>query len=222
MRKFRIALPFLALLALSAASDAQITEKKGGYLIQIKYRKGQVIRQNISMIAAGNSKLATNTQIITKCLDVDKNGIATLEVTTPTQPGKPPSVRKTKVDRFGRPMGNTIDGFSSNFMWPDRPLKVGESWKGDLNMAKTGQGNGMMKAKYKFVGIRSDKGTKIAVIAAYMDVTGQYDVAGTGTINIRVADGQIHSATFNMGMSQYNEGGKPTVLKLVMTIRTML
>ncbi len=221
MRKFYLVFPALSVLALAATSNAQVVHSKRGYLINIKYTKGQVIKQNISMVASGRQGLKTNTQIVTKCLDVDKNGIATLEVTTPTAPGKPPTKRKSRVDKHGRPLGNVVDGFSGNLMWPDQPLKVGETWKGDINMADIGQGTAKMKATYKFVGLKKVDGVQVAVISSYMDLTGQYDIAGTGTINVRVSDGQLHSATFNMGMSQYNEGNAPTVLKLIMTIRTV-
>ena len=217
--KLRVISLALGLLTLVAITPAQVVQKNGGYLIFIKFKKGQVLKQNLSMVAVGNSKLATNSQIVTKCLDVDKNGIATLQVSTPTAPGKPNSVRTVKIDRHGKPSGNTIDGFSGNFMWPDVPIKVGHAWKGDLNMNETGQGQGILKATYKLVGIKTINKVKVAVISAYMDVTGQYDVAGTGTINVRVSDGQLYDATFNMGLSQYNDGKAPTVLKLLMTLR---
>lgn len=206
-------------LGIAASSSAQVVQKKGGYIIFIKYTKGQVLKQNISMIAP-STKVTTNTQIVTKCLDVDKNGIATLEVSTPTAPGKPPSKRKVKVDRHGKPVGNAIDGFSGNFMWPETPLKIGQTWDGNVNMGGAGQSGGSMRALYKLAAIKNLNGTKVAVITTVLDVSGQFDVAGTGTIYVRVSDGQLDSATFNVGLKQYADTGQPTVLKLMMTIRT--
>lgn len=215
MLKFRTLCPCLILLGGAAISPAQIVQQKGGYLIFIKYTKGQVLKQNISMLAP-STQMTTNTQIITKCLDVDKKGIATLEVTTPTSPGKPPSKRKVKIDRHGKPIGNTIDGFSGNFMWPETPIKVGQSWDGNLD---TGAANGRMRAAYKLTGFKTINGVKMAAISTVMDVSGQFDVRGSGMIYVRVSDGQLDNATFNVGLKQYEDSGNPTVLKLVMTIR---
>jgi hypothetical protein len=209
------------LYVLAASVSAQVVSSSKGYLVLVKYKKGQVIKQNISMTAAGNSKLASNTQIITKCLSVDKNGIATLEVTTPTSVGQPVNKRVIKVDKHGRPVGNVIEGFSGTFMWPDKPFKLGQAWKGDMNLSDVGQGDGQMRATYKMVGTKNISGTKVLAISCFLDYSGQYAIAGTGTINIRVSDGQLHTATFNVGMKQFESNGKYSVLKLLMTIRTM-
>ena len=219
MPNLRRVSPCILLLALVAVSDAQVVKKKDGYLIFIKYTKGQVIKQNASMVVVGNPKLSTNSQIITKCLDVDKKGISTLEVTTPTAPNKPPNKRKVKVDRHGKPVGNVINGFSGNFVWPDTPTKIGETWNGSFNVADSIPGQGTMKAVYKLAAIKNIGGKKVAVVSCFFDVTGQFDVVGTGTINVRVSDGQMDTATFNVGMKQYSDNGQPNVMKLLMTIR---
>lgn len=209
------------LSVLASTVSAQVVSSSKGYLILVKYKKGQVIKQNISMTAAGNSKLASNTQIVTKCLNVDKNGIATLEVSTPTSVGQAANKRTIKVDKHGRPVGNVIEGFSGTFMWPDKPFKLGQIWKGDMNLSDIGQGDGQMRANYKMVGVKNVGGTKVLAIGCFLDYTGQYSIAGTGTINVRVSDGQLHTATFNVGMKQFEANGKYTVLKLLMTIRTV-
>lgn len=208
----------LSICALSA--NAQISHSKQGDLITIKYTKGQTLRYNLSMEAKDLKRAPTKVQIITQCLSIAKDGTATLKVSTPAGPGKPPYVRNVVIDKHGKPLGQRLEGFSGNFMWPNKPIKPGQTWKGDMNMAAAGQGQGDLKATYKYEGIKKINGKPVAVISTYMDLSGEYNIAGTGKIYVRVADGQLDNAIFNMGMMQTSESGKPSTLRLLMSIRT--
>ena len=131
------------------------------------------------------------------------------------------SIKKTvKVDRHGKPQGKSIDGFSSNFVWPETPVKIGEIWDGDMNLGgSSGQGSMSLRSTYKLVGIKTVSGVKVASISTVMKVTGTYDMSGTGTINVRFRDGQIHNSVFNMSLNTGQSGS--TKLQVVMTIRTL-
>jgi hypothetical protein len=223
MRAIRFVLPFLALTVGSSVSLAQIVQSKSGYLIYVKYKKGQVIKQSMAMSAVENTKLKSSSEFITKCLNVDKNGVSTVEVTVSGN-GKTPSTKKTiKVDKHGKPLGATIDGYSGTFVWPDKPTKLGQSWVGNIQMAGTGQGaNGAIKSTYKLAGFKTIRGVKVASIAAVLSVGGNFEISGNGMIYVRVSDGQMHSADFNLAFNQFSESNKPTKLKLLMTIRTAI
>ena len=223
MTKFRILFSSLLLLVSCSFTCAQIIQKKGGYLIYVAYKKGQVLKQNMAMQAVDNAKLKSSSQFITTCLNGDKYGIATVEVTVPAVGKAKESKRQIKVDRHGKPVGQNIDGFSGNFAWPDTPIKVGQTWIGEMNMAGPGQvqaGGIGFKSSYKLVGIQTIKGVKVAAISANIDVKGTYDVSGTGMIYVRFSDGQLHSADFHMNLNQFSESNSQQKLKLLMTIRT--
>ena len=221
MTSVRLAFASLSLFLFGSFAQAQIVQKKGGYLFLVKYKKGQVIKQNMSMQALGNTKLKSSSQFITKCLDIQKDGVATLEVTVPAVGKTPAKRKKVKVDNHGKPQGASIDGFSGNFVWPDKPVKVGQSWIGDMNMASPGQGGGMaFKSTYKLTGIKKINGVKVATISSDMKVSGTYDISGTGIIYVRFSDGQLHSAEFHMALAQFSESNTRQQLKLLMTIRT--
>ncbi|MBS1702378.1 MAG: hypothetical protein JST12_12005 [Armatimonadetes bacterium] len=217
MQKFRMVFAAFLALVLAGLSSAQVTPTKKGYLILIRYKKGQVLKYNIDMKLLGTTN-SSSVQIVTKCLDVDKKGISTLEVSTPY--GNKTNSRKLKVDRHGKPVGQVIDGFSGNFMWPETPIKIGQTWNGDFNLGADNPGAGMLKATYKLAAIKVVGGTKVAVVTTVIDYKGEYQVSGTGTINVRVSDGQLNDATFNVRMDQYTDSSKTGVMKLLMTIRT--
>jgi hypothetical protein len=203
---------------------AQIIQKKGGYLILVAYKKGQVLRQNMAMHAVDNAKLKSNSQLVTKCLEVDKKGVATLEVTVPAVGTSKESKKRIKVDRHGKPLGQNIDGFSGNFVWPDNPVKIGQEWLGEMNMAGPGQGQAGgigFKSSYKLVGLKTIKGVKVAAISANINVKGTYEVSGTGMIYVRFSDGQLQSADFKMKLNQFSQSNSQQKLRLVMTIRTL-
>jgi hypothetical protein len=219
MRDIRFVLTCLCGILCCSFAQAQISQSKAGYTIFVKYKRGQVINQTVAMQAVGRTDLKSSSQFITKCLDIDKNGIATLEVSIVTK-GKVQTKKKMKVDRHGKPIGSSIEGYSGTFDWPDKPTKVGQSWVGNINMANSGQNNGgSIRSTYKLAGIKTVNGVKLASIAAALSVGGNFDVTGTGMIYVRFSDGQIESADFNLGLKQFSESNTQARLKLLMTIR---
>ena len=224
MPNFRFVVSGLIVLGITAHLPAQIIQSKKGYVINVGFKKGQVLKQNMTMQAIGNTKLKSTSQFITKCIDVDKKGFATLDVTVPSTDGKTKPVKKRmKVDRHGKPIGATIDGYSGTFVWPETPVKVGQSWLGDISMGGPGQGSATMalKSTYKLTGFKTLNGVKVASISAVLKVTGTYDISGDGMIYVRYSDGQLQSADFNMALGQFSESGTGGKLHLKMMIRTL-
>ena len=221
MHPLRSTMSCLLLIGGAVAASAQIVRQKGGYLINVKYTNGQVLKQNLEMHLVGDTKKHPVSLFITKCLGVDKKGIATLDVTVPTA-GKTPSVKKRiKVDRHGKPQGATIDGYSGSFVWPEMPIKVGQSWLGDMSVVGPGNGGMKLKSTYKLTGIKTVNGVKVASIASVMNVTGTYEISGTGILYVRFSDGQLQNAEFNLALNQFSDTNAKGKLKVVMTIRTL-
>jgi hypothetical protein len=222
MRIARFTLIWLGLFLCWSVAPAQITQQKDGYLIFVKYKKGQTITQDMSMNAVGNTKLKSTSRFMTKCLDVDKNGNSTIEVTVAGNGKAKATKKKLKVDNHGKPIGNSIDGYSGSFAWPDKPVRVGDSWIGNITMASAGQGaGGSIKSTYKFAGIKTVKGVRVASIAAVLNVGGSFEISGTGMIYVRFSDGQLENADFNLALKQFSESNTQAKLKLVMTIRNV-
>ena len=221
MRTIRFLVSSLVFFVGSLFASAQIVQQKGGYLIYVKYTKGGVLRQDMGMHLVGDARRQSTSQFVTKCLGVDKNGIASLEVTVPSVGKTPPTKKRIKVDRHGKPQGATIDGYGGTFVWPEMPLKMGQSWIGDMNMAAPTKGGMSMKSTYKLVAIKTINGVKVAVISSVINVSGNYNISGTGTLYVRFSDGQLHSAAFNLALDQFSESGSRGKLKVVMTIRTL-
>lgn len=222
MRAHRFSTIFLFSFLLAGAASAQIVQNKGGYLIFVKYKKGQSITQDMGMSMVGNKSLKSTSRFVTKCVDVDKKGNSTVDVTVSAGGKVTQGSKRLRVDNHGKPLGSTIDGYSGTFVWPDTPIKMGQSWVGNITMADTGQNNGgAIKSTYKLAGIKSINGVKVASIAAVLSVGGSFDVAGTGIIYVRFSDGQMHSADFDLGLKQFTQDGSPKRLKLKMTIKTV-
>ena len=222
MRDIRLFFTSLLFLAVHSLSQGQITQSKAGYLIFVKFNKGEVIKQNIGMMADGNSKLKSTTQYAIKCIGTDKNKVSTLEVTV-SAGGKVAQTRKKMlIGKHGEPYGEKIEGYGGSFAWPNKPIKMGQSWVGNVSLAGTGQGNaGAIKSTYKLAGIKSIGGVKVACISSVMKVGGSFDVSGTGMIYVKFSDGQLHSADFNLGLKQYSDSGAEMRMKLLMTMRTV-
>ncbi len=192
----------------------QIVQQKGGYMIFVKYSKGQVLKQEMSAHLVSDAKKQSKSTFVTKCTGFDKKGFTLLDVTPPTVGKTPSKVKHIKVDKHGKPIGNAIDGYGGTFAWPEFPVKVGQSWDGDINVAGSpGQPSGMiMKSTYKVTGVKTINGVKVMAITSVMKVSGNYDISGTGTIYVRFSDGQTQSADFDMLFSN---------LKIAMNIRTI-
>lgn len=99
---------------------------------------------------------------------------------------------KTTVDPLGRIVSGMGNGTSVQF--PEKPVKVGENWKGTSSVASAGlAGGGSVTAVYTFKGLKTVGGQKVAEIAVKLSAS---DVAakgnsltGSGTLHLLVKDG---------------------------------
>ncbi len=194
---------FLAPMAPQPA-EAQITKQGTGYLMRMKFVKGQVMKYTILT----TSPMSKEPQKMTTSMTVKdvKNGIATVEsVVNMPQSGasrnNKPMTQTMKIDNRGKVVGGAtgIPGAAATATLPAGPVSVGQSWTGDQNI------QGMdMKTSYTLLSVKSVGGRTVAEIA--QKITGTMKsmggkMAGQGRINLDARDGSMLSGTVNINIT---------------------
>lgn len=211
----------------TAVSLGQITPSGGGYLLRTKYVKGQ----SFKYVMKSSTKMSSNTMAFEAPMSIKvtnvSNGVADLaSVFGPaTMMGQQiPATKATmKVDSRGRAIAGNTNGLSATF--PDKPVRVGESWVGDFNMSKAGAA-GEAKATYTFKGVKPHGKSSVAEIGVSISTknqagpTGGMVSKGTGTMLLNASDGQLLSLTVNMTITMAGgKGGKPIVLPTTISLK---
>lgn len=203
-------------------ANAQVTKAGAAYLLRIKWVKGQVIKYNISMTGS----MLPKAQIITSTLTVKdvKNGVATVEskVTMPTTGNSrntKPQVATMKIDSRGKVTGDTGGSMTgaATPTFPQGPVKIGQSWKGDMNVSQ-----GMnLNATYTLLGVKTVNGKVIADIG--QKVTGNMgemgSMTGNGKVEIFGADGSVRGGNMLMNLNMKSQDGKTAPSKMTFTTK---
>lgn len=195
-----IALASLALL--SVHSFGQITAQKGAYTFRAKYVKGSTFKQKVQTSMSGNllSSMTDTTIYTSKVMKVEKNGIATIEVSTSGTKTQKPLKQVLELNNLGMPVKGGIPGYAGNLGLPVKPVKVGEKWDGDVQA----QSGVSVKANYTLKSI--SKG--LAEIIVSMVSAGPLDMKGGGSYFVRTSDGQIQSSTLKFKIMQMDPNQK--------------
>ncbi len=206
-----------------AVASAQIKKVAGGaYLMRLKFTKGQVVHleltENITGLPPGvggataDGKLAVVMQTTSVVQSVN-NGAATMLVNVgqPILNGKPqgaPSPPKSvTIDSMGHPVGpqkNQSQGFTK---FPEKPVKVGESWGGPLPLGGAGGAGG--SATFTFKGIKNVDGKQVAVIA--INIKTPQIKSGTGTLYLTVADAAMYKSSITLNTVNPQTGAPMTM-----------
>lgn len=194
----------LATAALAALSPAQVTKSGAGYLLRVKYAPGQVIKLNSTnkMINATTGKAVETSimlPVVLRITDV-KAGIATarMVVGPASYNGQPLIPAKTVVMNLNsRNQATGVQGGSSSVgaTLPEKPIKVGQTWKA-LAPISTGTG-GVQKveAVYKFVGVKTVDGQGVAVVT--YTISGGVG-KGSGRMTLLQKDGTLWTNDLKM------------------------
>jgi hypothetical protein len=196
----------LALCAsLSAMSPAQVTAAKGGYLLRAKYVKGETFRYktSTSMVGVGgNAKpMKMDAPIVMHVEDVT-DGAANIKFSMGpfTVGGSAIQPARTGTMKLDARNGSTDAGPMGSGMGaqlPQTPVKVGQTWTTTAPVPDTlGQAK-QLKAIYKFQGVKTVGGQKVAVIT--YSLTG--GAKGSGTVLILASDGTLYSNSVKLGFS---------------------
>lgn len=194
-------LPWLV-LAVAAVGPAQVTKSGTGFLLRAKYTPGQTLKYVMSSDAAmgGSKQVMKMTSPIVMAVKGVKAGVAEIVVTTGPaslngQSQGAADKRTVKLDTRNRPIGGptNYEAFSS-FELPEKPVKPGQSWKGQTKL-DTPMGAVTMAATYTFVGIKTVAGKQVAEIKSAITGSMMGPIKGNSTAYLNVADGMLHSVS---------------------------
>ncbi|MBV6456984.1 MAG: hypothetical protein HONBIEJF_00089 [Fimbriimonadaceae bacterium] len=221
MKTFIVSSLVVGGLALSNFASAQVTKEGAGYRFKAKYAKGQVLKYDMTIKSSGKDVPANaGTMSMPFSLTVKdfKNGIATIRYQGEMMGQK---VDQTiKMDQYGKVVGGQAMS-SINATFPNRALKVGESWKMDIPMNSPMAAGMKLNGTYKFVGLKSVGGKQVAHIGVNLAGAGGpggMKITGKGAIYVLVADGHMSSATVDQNMVM-SSGQKPMTLKMNVSIK---
>lgn len=209
----KAALSIASLGLLSAYGFGQVTKQGGGYLLRVRYSKGQILKYKTINGVEGEkgqpgAGLRLNMPLTLTVTDV-KGPYATVRCKVgPALDGKAelfPSQtvivrinnRNDTDNKVAAPVGTGL---------PKNSVRVGETWESD---APVNMGNGGVKrlhAVYKFNGIKTVDGMEVAQLA--YQVSGA--AKGGGSMSLLVKDGTIWSNRSRLSLTM--AGGKPLTL----------
>ena len=216
----------IAALSLAALSMSQVTKAGAGYNVKVKYKKGATYRYALATkVNMGAGAPAGGNQAMTMSLSQRvvniQNGITTLEVkaTNPQGGNVPPQT--VKVDSSGKVVGNSGQNFNILNGLPNRPLKVGETWRSTSALPGLPPG-AKANIAYTFRGVKAVGGRQVAQIDYTINLAGPFAMTGKGSTLLDAADGQIRSSILNGDMRiQQGQGGKPMAMKLNVNMKRL-
>lgn len=186
------------LLAAPAVAPAQVTRQGDGYLLRVKFTKGQTIRytiaNSISTSAQGNSTpQAMSIPLSIRVMSVAGN-VATLEASVGPMGGQSQPQRQTmRMDTRGKVVGGPAEGIQSltGVAMPQGPVRIGQSWK-DTVQVPSPLGPISSTTTYTFRGIKSVGGRSVAELDITMTGKGSsLGLTGSGKVQILVSDGTL-------------------------------
>ncbi len=192
------------LFALSTGlSHAQIKKTGSGYLLRVKYTKGQVIKLNstnsVSGVQGRNGKFVVDLPMVIRVTATAKNS-ATLDLTAgPAQMGgKPVGMAPQNATLHVNNLNQAVDGEATNGLgasYPKDPVRLGAKWKASLPI-NSGSGQMTLDATYTFKGVKTVGGRQLAILT--MTLAGA--ATGTGSMTLRMSDGTVNSSNMTLKM----------------------
>ena len=215
-----VALSVLGCIASQRDSQAQITKSGNAYLFRMKYTKGAKYKfvLNSSVPVANKQKAASLSVPYSMTVSDVTGNVGTLAMQVgPSRVGDkvvgPVQNVVVKLDTRGRIVGNnTNPGNISGIVFPDKPVKIGDTFPVNGNAA-TGAAGMTITGSYKFLGIKTVGGKQVAELAITLSGTGTASSQGSGVSLLDVADGQIITATINQTITVKPQGGKAVTMK---------
>ncbi len=192
-------------LLVSATAGAQVTKSGAGYLLRVKYVKGQTLKYNsvntLTSAQGGGQPMKVTMPMVMKISDVS-NGYAKTSVTTgPAMIGKNPMGKAQTVVLELSPTNaaksKSAPGIAGA-QFPLKPVKIGQTWAMAAPIADTtGMTGGDIKAMYKFQGLKTVNGKSMAIVT--YSLSG--GVTGSGTLQLLASDGTLYSNVANITLN---------------------
>lgn len=217
-------------LSLTSGAFGQITQQGNGFLLRHKFAAGQVYRYSneTAVAVAGSSQPFSVSMPFSISVKSVKNGVATLEymVKSPAlgNGGGGERTSTVQVDAKGKPVGEGSMPGSGIIGFPEKPVVIGQSWTGNMAGAAGGMAGMAVSATYKFQGLKTVDGKRVAAVAISPKAKNKggetgMDVVGTGTMYFDVADGSLHSMDMKMTVKMNMGGGQPMTSNATTKIR---
>lgn len=202
--------------ALVLPAYGQVKKTPKGYLLQAKYKVGQVTKV---VLAITSAEIKQSVRSTTRVLNVESDGSAKIQVLIPKQGTTLAQQDTIYVNKFGVPKDGKIGAFGAIYQWPDTPVKLGETWSGDINL---GEGENAMpvKAAYKLVGFKKIGKVEVARISTVLNMKSPLTISGSGFINVRMDNGQVLSSDLKLAMlvPDQKQKGKTRSMPMTMTV----
>jgi hypothetical protein len=194
----------LALVALAAGAQAQITKSGSGYLLRVKYTKGSTLKYVSTNTASGMPGQSTTFKvtmpIVMQITDLNDQ-IATMKMTIgPASVGgsemNQAQTVTLELDNRNQPAKGGPSPGNVGAALPAKPIKIGSTWTSIAPVA-TGAGTQKLEATYKFRGLKKVGSTSVAEIT----YTLKGAATGSGTLRLLAKDGTIFSNQMRMSTS---------------------
>lgn len=215
-------IPVIALLALAAVSQAQITKSGPGYLFRMKHTAGATLKygvvSSISGLGANGQPLKITLPMTWKVASV-KNGVATIDtlvgpVTMGTGQMGQAEKNRIQIDSLGKLTGQAGSGQQVTPTFPTSPVKIGGSWSANAPIELPMQGQQKITATYTFKGMKMVNGKQMAELA----VKTSGSASGTGTMLLLASDGSLFKSNINLNLKMQGANGTPTTYKVTANI----
>jgi hypothetical protein len=228
MLTFRSAGVVAALIVIVAAptlADAQISKKgAAGYLFKPKFTRGTVAKYTLTAKSAGPQTANISSSFTQKVLGINGQ-IVDIEITSsPVMVnGKPMGKQDTHKMQWDMKSNKAVGQSQAMFGGiPNKPLKVGESYKAKLPMGGPMGGPGGLEATYKFIGLKNVGGKQVAQldIAIPKTANGSMQMGGSGTMFLLASDASLVNVNMKMTMSMpAQQGQKPMTVTTSLAIK---
>lgn len=207
-------------LAFGAATtgQSQISPQGGGYLLRIKYTKGEKAKYIMKISSPMMKQPMTMTMMQSTKAVNGTSATVDYDISSP-QGGMGSQKVTVDVDNRGRVLKTSAPGGDqlNNVQLPEKPIRIGETWSGDVS-SKGGMAGIKMKSLYKLVGVKNMGGGQCAQIAVSMSGgNAQMKIDGSGTIYLRMKDGSIETTSLATNVTM-NRDGKPMKVAQSITI----
>jgi hypothetical protein len=208
MNKLNIAAAAALLLAaIPSVAHAQIAKSGKAYLLRLKFKAGETRKytlatelSGLAMGANGNG-IKLSGPLEEKIVSV-KGKSATINVsigamsTADGQTFGQPSSSTISVDELGNATGSETGKTSFGVHFPKNPVKVGETWTHEAQLGGA-TGGGMVKATYKFNGIKKVGKQTLADITFSFGASGMVK-GGSGRTYLLPSNGALVSTTMKI------------------------
>ncbi|MFN7172425.1 MAG: hypothetical protein ACK4P3_06540 [Fimbriimonadaceae bacterium] len=228
----------LSLAMLASLGSAQITQQGNRYLFRLKLDANRSINyqatSNVNMQGQGADGLKVTMPIRMRITSV-RSGVATIESTigpanmNGNTQGEAQKIT-SRINSQGNVIGASKGESSVTFIpLPRDPIAVGATWESTMPLPSLGAGLPATNTntRFRFVGVRTVGGTRVAEISSF--TTANMQQMGTLRMNntffLSMADGFLHSGnssgSMNVSIPTGGAGSKPTqqTVRMTMNIR---